>query len=79
MIPIIFSSFGVLGGELRVRVAAPPVEGAANTALLRLIARELGIASGAVRLVSGETARRKVIAASIDQERVVARWPDLRV
>ena len=70
---------GVVGGELRVRVAAPPVAGAANAALLRLIARELGLAPGAVRLVSGARSRRKSIAVGTDRERVLARWPDLRV
>jgi uncharacterized protein YggU (UPF0235/DUF167 family) len=69
----------VVGGELRVRVAAPPVDGAANAALLRLIARELDVATGAVRIAGGETARRKVLAVRTDRERVVARWPDLRV
>jgi uncharacterized protein (TIGR00251 family) len=69
----------VVDGELRVRIAAPPVEGAANAALLRLIARELGVAAGAVRLVTGETGRRKTVAVRIAREHVVARWPGLRV
>jgi uncharacterized protein (TIGR00251 family) len=46
---------------LKVRVAAPPVEGEANAALIRLIAKALGVPRGAVRLVSGETARLKVL------------------
>ena len=70
---------GVVDGELRVRVAAPPVDGAANAALLRLIARELGVAAGAVRFLSGETARRKSVAVRTDRDRLMARWPDLRV
>jgi uncharacterized protein (TIGR00251 family) len=49
-------------GSLRVRVAAPPVDGKANDALLRLLARELGITPNSVRLVSGHTSRRKVVA-----------------
>ena len=37
---------GVVDGVLRVRVAAPPVDGAANTALIRLLARELDVPVG---------------------------------
>lgn len=44
---------------LKVRVAAAPVEGAANAALLRLIAEALGRPARAVRVVSGELARIK--------------------
>ena len=46
---------------LRVRVAAPPVEGEANAALVKLIAKILGLPRSAVRIASGETARIKVI------------------
>ena len=46
---------------LKARVAAPPVEGEANAALIRLMAKALGIPRGAVRLASGETARLKVV------------------
>jgi uncharacterized protein len=48
-------------GVLHVRVTAPPVDGAANAALLRLLAKRLRLARSSIRLVSGETARRKVI------------------
>jgi uncharacterized protein (TIGR00251 family) len=44
---------------LKVRVAAPPVEGAANTAVVRLIANALKRPRSAVRLVAGEQARVK--------------------
>ena len=46
---------------LKARVAAPPVEGEANAALLRLIAKSLGLPRSAVRIASGETARVKVL------------------
>jgi uncharacterized protein (TIGR00251 family) len=48
-------------GALRVRVAASPVDGAANRAMLRLVAEDLGVRPSAVTLVSGTTARRKVV------------------
>jgi len=44
---------------LKVRVAAPPVEGEANAALEKLIAKSLGRSAGAVRVVSGQGARVK--------------------
>jgi hypothetical protein len=48
-------------GVLRVRVKAPPVDGAANEALVQLVAKKLGVRKDSVSLVSGATARNKVI------------------
>ena len=71
---------GVLDGVLRARVAAPPVEGAANQALLRLIADELGVPRRDVRLVAGAGGRTKVVAVDgVDAARVLERWPGLRI
>jgi uncharacterized protein YggU (UPF0235/DUF167 family) len=64
-------------GALRVRVAAPPVDGAANLALCRLLARDLGVARGAIRVVAGETGRRKVVELDVDPTALVAAWPGL--
>jgi uncharacterized protein (TIGR00251 family) len=50
------------GDLLRVRVAAPPVEGKANDALLRLLAKALDVPPSRLRLVKGRTSREKVIA-----------------
>ncbi|PYM41148.1 MAG: DUF167 domain-containing protein [Candidatus Rokuibacteriota bacterium] len=44
---------------LRVRVTAPPVEGAANAAVVALVARALRVASSTVRVVRGERGRDK--------------------
>ena len=44
---------------LKVRVAAPPVEGEANAALVRLMAKALGLPRSAVTLAAGDTARIK--------------------
>ena len=69
-----------MDGVLRVRVAAPPVDGAANEALLRLLAAKLGVPRRDLRLASGETSRRKVVAVEgLAAEAIVARWPGLRV
>lgn len=46
---------------LRVAVTAPPVEGEANDALRRLLARALGLAPSAVSVVRGERGRDKMI------------------
>jgi uncharacterized protein (TIGR00251 family) len=48
-------------GALVVRLTAPPVEGAANEALSRLLGKTLGVAPSAVRVVSGASGRNKVV------------------
>jgi uncharacterized protein (TIGR00251 family) len=50
-----------LGSELKIRVKAPPVDSAANEALLRLLAERLGCSRNQVELVRGHTSRRKLI------------------
>lgn len=49
------------GPELRIRVTAPPVDAAANEALLRLLADTLDCPRGKVELVRGHTARHKTV------------------
>ena len=53
---------GSRDGRLLVRVSAPPVEGAANDALIALIADTLAVPRRAVRIVAGERSRQKRIA-----------------
>ncbi len=48
-------------GALIIRLSAPPVEGSANRALVKLLAGKIGIAKGKVRIVSGERSRTKVV------------------
>jgi uncharacterized protein (TIGR00251 family) len=48
-------------GALKVRVAAPPVDGAANAELVRFIARRVGVAPSRIRIVSGDAGRSKVL------------------
>jgi uncharacterized protein (TIGR00251 family) len=52
---------GEHGDALRVRLTAAPVEGAANEALVRFLAKRLGVARSMVHLVAGQTARIKVV------------------
>lgn len=53
---------GVREGALVVRLTAPPVEGQANEALLRLLASRLHVPKSAVRILSGERSRLKRVA-----------------
>lgn len=55
---------GWAGDVLRVRVAAAPADGKANEAIVRLVARALGVPPSDVRLVSGARGRTKVLEAS---------------
>ncbi len=50
-----------VGDELKIKVTAPPVESAANEALLRLLAEVLDCPHSHVRLVRGHTSRHKVV------------------
>jgi uncharacterized protein (TIGR00251 family) len=52
---------GERAGALVVRLAAPPVEGRANEALCRLLAKRLGVARGRTTVVRGERSREKVV------------------
>jgi uncharacterized protein (TIGR00251 family) len=50
---------GVRGEAVLVRLAAPPVEGAANAALIELLSRQLDVPRRSIRIVSGERSRDK--------------------
>jgi uncharacterized protein (TIGR00251 family) len=50
-----------LGNELRVKVTAPPVDAAANEALVRLLAEHLDCPRNCVELVRGHTSRHKTV------------------
>ena len=52
---------GEHGDALKVRLAAPPVDGKANAALIEFLAARLGVARAQVTLKSGQTSRRKVL------------------
>ena len=52
---------GLHGDALKIRLAAPPVDGKANAALLEFIANRLGLAKSAVNLIGGQTSRRKIV------------------
>jgi uncharacterized protein (TIGR00251 family) len=49
------------GPAWKIRVTAPPERGAANAAVLELLAKALGLGAGEVRLVSGHASRDKIV------------------
>lgn len=50
---------GPHGDALKVRITAPPVEGQANTHLVKFLAAAFGVARGNVELLAGDTGRNK--------------------
>jgi uncharacterized protein (TIGR00251 family) len=52
---------GMHDGCVKIRLAAPPVDGAANAALIEFVADQLGIAKSRVRITAGLTSRRKTV------------------
>jgi uncharacterized protein (TIGR00251 family) len=52
---------GEHGDALKIRIAAPPVDGEANRELLRFLAKRLHVTGSSIRVVSGESGRNKVI------------------
>lgn len=68
---------GPHGDALRVRVAAPPIGGKANKALIGFVAETFGVGKDAVAIVRGEKNRRKVLAvAGVSLEDAIARLDD---
>lgn len=51
-------------GRLKVAVTAPPVDGEANAAVIELLAKQLGVARGAVEVIAGVSSRRKTVRVS---------------
>jgi uncharacterized protein (TIGR00251 family) len=52
------------GGALKIRLAAPPVDGAANDELIRFFAERLSVPRSAVTISAGHTSRRKTVTVS---------------
>jgi hypothetical protein len=67
-------------GVLQARVSAPAVDGAANTALVRLLSELLDVSRGSVRLVAGATGRHKLIMVDgVTTQQVTQLWPGIKV
>lgn len=52
---------GLAGDAIRIRLTAPPVDGAANEALVRFLASRLEVSRSAVELVGGRSGRSKLV------------------
>ena len=65
---------GLHGDALKIRLAAPPVDGKANEALIRFVAESLGLAKSNVNLKSGHASRRKVLEIQGATQEAVARF-----
>jgi uncharacterized protein (TIGR00251 family) len=67
-------------GRIKIRLKAPPVDGKANTALIRFLAEVLDVPQKNIEIVAGETKRNKIVAIlDLDQgtvqERIAGRAP----
>ena len=63
-----------LGNELKIKVTAPPVDSAANEALLRFLAEKLECPRRSVQLVRGQTSRHKIVSVhGISAEDILAK------
>jgi uncharacterized protein (TIGR00251 family) len=62
-------------GGLKIRLTAPPVEGAANEALIRFLAETLSVSKSQIEIVAGHTSREKIVrvrgVAESDAERLL--------
>jgi uncharacterized protein YggU (UPF0235/DUF167 family) len=66
-------------GSIKIRIASPPVDNAANRALIEYVAERLGLAKGRIRLVSGATSRRKVLEIDdVSEALIAAAFPGCR-
>jgi hypothetical protein len=65
---------GVFAGAVRIRLTAPPVDGAANDALIAFLSGALGVAARAVRIVRGATSRTKLVEVSGVTSATVRGW-----
>jgi len=52
---------GLHDGVIKIRIAAPARENAANLALVKYVSNQLGVAKRSVRIVAGQASRRKVL------------------
>ena len=52
---------GFVGEYLKIRLAAPPVDGEANKELIKYLSKRLGISKSDIRIISGKSSKRKLL------------------
>lgn len=52
---------GMQGEDVKIKIAAPPVDGAANAALVKFLAKTLRLPADDITVVAGQTGRRKIV------------------
>jgi len=52
---------GELNGALKIKLKSPPVDGAANAELIKILAKKFGVAKSAVGILNGQTSKQKQI------------------
>ncbi len=52
---------GEHGGALKIRIAAPPVDGAANAELIKVLAKKFGVSKSSVEIIGGQTSKMKKV------------------
>ncbi len=62
---------GLHDGRPKVRINAPPVDGAANEELVRFVSKLLKISKSSVNLISGHTSRLKTLEIDMDEQTVL--------
>ena len=68
---------GLHEGALRVRLAAPPIDGRANAALVAWLAKSLGVAKRDVQVLRGQSSRRKQVAVAVSLDVALAWLSDV--
>lgn len=55
---------GEIDGAVKIRIASPPVDGAANEELVRFLAKLLGVGRSSVQILAGQTSKNKIVGVS---------------
>ncbi len=63
---------GELGGALKIRICAPPVDGAANAELVKVLAKTLGVSKSHIQITSGQISKTKQIRVSNTTGKILA-------